>query len=111
MALDFSRVTIAVPLISLQAAKDHLHLTDTSHDADVTEKRDAAQEYVLGKLFTAADATWTEATVPRAIRSAILLMLDALYERRGGDEGNEELRKAQRAIEDLIALYRDPTVA
>ena len=108
---DFSRVTIPVPLVSLQTAKDHLHLTDTTHDADITAKLDAAQEYVIGKLFTAADATWTETTAPRVIRSAILLMLDALYERRGGDEGNDELSKAQRAVEDLIALYRDPTVA
>lgn len=111
MTLEFSRVTIAAPLVSLADAKQHLHLTDTSHDADVTDKRDAAQEFVITKLFTAADATWTEATVPRAVRSAILLMLDALYERRGGDEGNEELRKAIQAIEDLVALYRDPTVA
>lgn len=111
MTLEFSHITIDVPLVSLTDAKAHLHLTDTDHDADVTDKLEAAQAYVISKLMAAADETWTETTLPRPIRAAILLMLDALYERRGGDEGSELLRKAQRAVEELIALYRDPTVA
>jgi hypothetical protein len=111
MTLDFSRVVIPAPLVLLPVAKAHLHLTDTAHDADVTQKLAAAQDQIVAKLGPAADATWTDTTVPRPVQSAILLLLDALYERRGGDEGSEQLRKALEAVDLLIALYHDPTLA
>jgi hypothetical protein len=111
MPLEFSRVVVAAPLVSLTVAKDHLRLTDTAHDADVTQKLEAAQEQVIAKLGPAADATWTETTVPRPVRHAILILLDAFYERRGGDEGSEQLRKALQTVDLLLALYHDPSLA
>ena len=113
MPLDFSRVVITAPLVSMVTAKDHLRIAqdDTAHDADVSAKLDASQELVISKLGAAADAAWTEATAPRVVRHSILIALDALYERRGGDEANDQLRKALQTIDLLIALYRDPALA
>lgn len=111
MPLEFSHVVIPVALVSLPAAKDHLHITDTDHDADISAKLEAAQDAIVAKLGPAADATWTETTVPRPVRHSILILLDAFYERRGGDETNDALRKALETIDLLLALYRDPSLA
>jgi hypothetical protein len=110
MTLEFSRVTTA-PLVTLAEAKVHLHITDPVHDADVQQKLDAAQEQILAKLGAAADATWTATTAPRQVRHAVLILLDAFYERRGGDESGELLRKALEAVDLLLGLYRDPALA
>jgi len=107
----FSRVTVAAPLVTLAEAKVHLHLTDTDHDADVTEKLAEAQEQILARLGAAGDATWTASTAPRQVRNAIKLLLDAFYERRGGEENAEQLEKALAAIDQLLGLYRDPVIA
>jgi hypothetical protein len=106
--LDYSRVTIAVPLVSLADAKAHLRITDTAHDADITQKLETAQEAILAYEGLAADSTWTDLTVPRAVKHAILLLLTHYYENRGEDLARDEAVWA--AIGRLLALYRDPTV-
>lgn len=53
--------------------------------------------------------TWTDVTVPGPIRSAILLMLTHLYERRGEDMGTDE--RLWQAIERLLMRSRDPALA
>lgn len=111
MTLDYSSITVAGLLVSLEEAKAHLHITDTAHDADITVILEAAQDQILAKLGLAADATWTETTAPRPVRHAIKILLDAFYERRGGDEANDSLRKALDTIDLLLALYRDPALA
>jgi hypothetical protein len=111
MTLDYSRITLVAPLVTLAEAKAHLRITDPAHDADITEKLDAAQEQILAKLGAAADPTWDATTAPRQVRHAILILLDAFYERRGGDEAADQLRKALETIDLLLALYRDPTLA
>ena len=111
MSLEYSRVTITAPLVSLTDAKVHLRITGTAHDADVTAKLAAAQEQILAKLGAAADPDWTEATTPLTVRHSILLLLDAFFERRGGDEAADQLRKALETIDLLLALYRDPALA
>lgn len=111
MSLDFSNETLPVDLVSLTVAKTHLRITDPAHDADVTEKLEAAQDLILAKLGPAVDLTWTETTVPRPVRHAILIALDAFYERRGGDEANDALEKALGVIDLLLARFRDPSLA
>jgi hypothetical protein len=111
MALDFSHVVVAAQLVSLAEAKVHLRITDTASDADVTQKLAAAQDQIIAKLGPAADATWTALTVPPKVKSPILLLLDALYENRGGDEGAANLRHALEAVDLLLAPYRDPALA
>jgi Phage gp6-like head-tail connector protein len=111
MSLEYSRITITTPLVPLTDAKLHLRITGTADDADITAKLAAAQDQVLAKLGTAADATWTPSTAPLTVKHSILLLLDAFYERRGGDEAADQLRKALETIDLLLALYRDPTLA
>jgi hypothetical protein len=108
MTLEYSRVVVAGPLVSLPEAKAHLRITDTTHDADITQKLDAAQEAILAYEALAGDATWTDATVPRAVKHAILLLLTHYYEDRGEDLARDEAVWA--AIGRLLALYRDPTL-
>ena len=110
MALTYSRITLP-PLWSVADAKVHLRLTSTDSDADILQKLEAAQEAVLAKLGPAADAAWTATSAPRVVRHAILILLDAFYERRGGDETGDQLRKAYETVDILLSTYRDPSVA
>ena len=115
MALDFSRVTVAGPLVSLVEAKQQLRIQDSDHDADVTAKMDAAQEAILAYLTTAGDETWDGTTVPKAVKQAILILLTHLYEHRGDDmsptaTGTTPDADVWAAIGRLLALYRDPTL-
>jgi hypothetical protein len=102
---------ITVPLVSLSVAKQHLRVTDTAHDADITQKVAAAQQLIIARLAEAADATWTEATVPEPLRNAILMLTSALYELRGGEDSQDNFRKTWQAIDGLIAPYRYTTLA
>ena len=113
MTLWYSRVQPATPLVTLAEAKVHLRIpsTDTASDADITAKLAAAEEQVFAKLGEAADPSWNATTAPRTVRHAVLILLDAFYERRGGDEGGEDLRKALEVVDRLLALYRDVSVA
>jgi hypothetical protein len=109
--LDFSHVRIATPLVALADVKAHLYVTDTAHDAEVAAKYDAAQERVLAHLAAAADPAWTDLTVPRAVRSSILMLTAALYEIRGGEDPDENFLKTWAAIALLLSSYRDPALA
>jgi len=111
MTLSYSRVTPAGPLLTLAEAKTHLRIVDTASDADISAKLAEAEEYIFAKLGAAADPAWTAATAPRMVRNAIKLALDAFYERRGGDEGAELLRKALEVVDRALSSYRDVSVA
>jgi len=111
MTLSYSRVTPAGPLLTLAEAKTHLRIVDTASDADISAKLAAAEEQVFAKLGAAADPAWDTTTAPRTVRHAVLILLDAYMERRGGDEGCEHLRKAREVVDRLLALYRDVSVA
>lgn len=113
MTLWYSRVAPAGPLLTLVEAKVHLRIpsTDTASDADISAKLAAAEERVMATLGAAADPSWDATSAPRLVRHAILILLDAFMERRGGDEGGEDLRKALEVVDRLLALYRDVSVA
>lgn len=106
MTLEFSRVTLP-PLWTLDQAKVHLHLTGTDYDADVQQKLDTAQEAILSYLGVAADPTWDAPTAPKAVTHAILLLTAYYYSDRGDDDVADPWPK----IYQLLAAYRDPTVA
>lgn len=105
MTLEFSRVTLPA-LWTVEQAKVHLHLTGTAYDADVQQKLDAAQEAVLSYLAVGADATWTEATTPLAVKHAVLLLTAYYYE----DRGDGSVPDVWPKLYALLAAYRDPTV-
>jgi hypothetical protein len=114
MTLTFSRVTLAGPLWTTAEAKSlQLRITDVAHDDDVEEKLATAQEAVLAYLGPAADATWTPATAPQAVRHAILLLTVHYYEHRGDDLGTLPSAEAiiWKELRNLLAMYRDPALA
>ena len=106
MTLTFSRVTLG-PLWTVAQAKVHLRITSTADDADIQQKLATAQEAILSYLNVAADPTWTAATAPAAVTHAIHLLTAYYYE----DRGDGELPDPWPKIYDLLAAYRDPTVA
>jgi Phage gp6-like head-tail connector protein len=112
MPLEFSHdaIVITTPLVTLSEAKEHLRIRDTLHDADVTAKTATAQAAILANLANAADATWTDVTVPLPIKHAILLLTTHYYEHRG-DAMPEVDAALWEAIARLLAWYRDPTLA
>lgn len=100
---------MAATLVTLAEAKTHLRIPDAAHDADVQQKLDGAEALIIRYLKAQADPTWTPATVPPPVRSAILLLLTRLYEQRGDDETNDKI--LWDAIGRHLSLYRDPAIA
>jgi hypothetical protein len=115
VTLPFSRVTLAGPLWTTAEVKAiQLRITDAAHDTDVDEKLGTAQEAVLAYLGPAADATWTPATAPMAVKHAILLLTVHYYEHRGDDLGQaarSDEAVIWKELRNLLAQYRDPALA
>jgi len=113
MTLEYSRVTLAGPLWTVADVKAiQLRITDAAQDDDVKEKLDAAEEWVLAYLGPAADATWTPATAPRAVKHAILMLTVHFYENRGDSLGINNLQDGiiWRELARLLAFFRDPAL-
>jgi len=111
MSLEFSRVTLAAPLWTVDELKAvQLRITDAAQDADIQEKLDAAEEMILAYLGPAADATWTPTTAPRVVRHAVAMLAVHLYEHRGDDLGPSHPADAiiWRELARLLTFYRDP---
>lgn len=111
MTLEYSRVTLAGPLWTVDDVKAiQLRITDAAQDADVQEKLDSAEEYILAYLGPAADETWTPATAPKAVKHAILMLTVHLYENRGDTLGINNLQDGiiWRELARLLSFYRDP---
>lgn len=112
-------------LVTLQQLKGHLKLPDLGspdpREEDLEIKLDAAEEIVLGHIartddedWTAAIAAWTEETVPRRIKVAILMQAADLYRFRG-DDAPADQRKAEEGflapdVRRLLVPFRDPTL-
>jgi Phage gp6-like head-tail connector protein len=98
-------------LVTLDAAKIHLQVADDDHDADVQEKLTAASATIRDYLKERNDPTWTPATVPPFIASAVLLYLAHLYEHRGDEFGQDNDDRVWGAIANLCRRSRDPALA
>ena len=100
-------------LVTLPVAKEHLRITDTLHDADVSNKLAAASATIRDYLKGQYDPTWDATTAPPWIMAAVLLLLAHLYEHRGdefGDAGDNDDR-VWNAIANLTRRSRDPALA
>jgi hypothetical protein len=105
--------------VTLEAAKDHLRVTDDASNADIELKLDQAEGIILQRCnstawWRAITPTWTADTVPPAIQSAILLLLTHLYEHRGDDSGSSFRTPATAvwdAVDRLISPNSDPVLA
>jgi hypothetical protein len=100
-------------LVTLETAKSHLRITDTDHDADVTQKMGTASATIRDYLKDRNDATWTPDTVPPWIQAAVLILLAHQYEHRGDEFGssNDNDDRAWAAIDNLLRRSRDPALA
>jgi len=106
----FSGVTLAGPLWTVADLKAlQLRITDTAHDADVAQKIDAAQDYVLGYLGPAGDPTWTPTTAPARVRHAVAMLATYLYEHRGDDPANVD-GNVWAVLRELLGQRRDPAI-
>jgi hypothetical protein len=97
-------------LISLYTAKDHIGETSNVRDDDLEMKLLQAESIVLAYIarpsdadWTAMIAGWTEATLPKPVQAAILLMFGELYR----DRGDEDPNLRQRSIQELNNLPAD----
>ena len=111
MPLDFTHITAVGALVPLPEMKAFLRITDTSHDDDITAIRDSAQNAILAYLKEAADGTWTDLTVPLPVKHAIKLLTTHYFEHRGDDMHTMSDTEVWAAIDRLLSMYRDPTLA
>jgi hypothetical protein len=89
-------------LVSVAVVKDRLRIDEPESEGDLQRMAEEASAIVLDYLKKPSDA-WTEATVPSVVRSAILLVVRALYD--GEDEPLSTTVKA------LVHRLRDPALA
>jgi len=98
------------PLVTLDEAKAHLYQEwTTDNDADIQRKLEEASAIIRDYLKKRNDETWTAETVPLPLKSATLVMLDHLWEDRGGDSSRDE--DVWNAINRLVIRFRDPAFA
>jgi hypothetical protein len=115
-----------MPLITLATAKLHIGETSTARDTDLTLKLAQAEAIVLAYIarpsdddWTAMLAAWTDATVPKPVQAAVLLMFGELVRDRGDEDPNLRQRSTQELGDlphDVAALlrvsgYRRPVLA
>ena len=102
-------------LVTLEQAKDHLHIeqSNTDSDSQVELQIESASAIVLDYLKVAED-NWQDSNglpvdVPAVIRAATLLVLGSLFENRDGSD--KEAVPISTAVENLLRRYRDPALA
>ena len=94
--------------LTLEEAKDHLHITDSDHDADISAKLAEAEALVDDYLSDPRDP----APTPDALlhRAAVKLVLAHLYENRGeAQDPNDEA--LWQALGRLLRRQRTPALA
>ena len=101
-------------LVGLANAKAHLREVDEAFNVDIQQKADHASALVLARCNTTAwwrdiTPTWTEATVPGEVQSAVLVVLTHLWKHRGDDMQLDESLWA--AVDRLLAGKKDPVIA
>ena len=104
--------------VTLPAAKDHLRITDTAHDADVTAKLEQAESIILDYLISGR-TRYEDPSLPiptsiggLIIQSSILELLTGLYEHRGDDYGVDDPdSELWNAIRRKLMRLRDPALA
>lgn len=109
-------MTMIDPVVTLQDAKDHLDVTHAFRDTFIQSKIDDATAIVLGWLNCNVpvdpDPPWTTATVPRAVRAAVLLVLADQFANRGTDDAiDERAHVLSYRVRQLLAPWHQLTVA
>lgn len=108
-------------LVSLNLVKQVLRIAEYGPDNAILEHEDdaiigtfidTAQDAILRYLKTRANPDWTEQTAPPAVRTAIIIAVQALYDPGQGDVlaglGSPDPKNPLVA---LLCMLRRPTVA
>ena len=112
MAQTYSRVTLAGPLLTIEDARRHLHITGTAYDLDIQDALNDAQELILAELGGSADASWTPETAPYGVVRAVRIMLAHLYVNRGDDlPQNRSEAAVWRELRNLLSKYTEVGVS
>ncbi len=110
-------------LISLDQAKHHLKMSSNPDPRDIEDlllKMAQAESIVLDLVNTTdywrdISPTWTDATVPGAVQTAILLVLAHLERNRGDEFGtsrdSSDDKEFWDAIGRMLGRHRDPVIA
>lgn len=96
-------------LVTLAQAKAQLNVTDTDHDAAITDMMTRASATIRDYVKERNDPTWTPITVPPWIAQAVLLLLGNWYEHRGDAQDNDA--KVWEAIVTILRRSSDPAIA
>lgn len=100
-------------IVTLQQAKDHLRITTTDSDADLTLKLAHAEALVLEYCNTTAwwralTPAWVDGTTtPPVVVAAILMQLGELDRFRGDDPASPARPPDQAGHEDLSTSVRE----
>jgi len=100
-------------LVTLDAAKRHLRVTDPAYDVEITDTLARASATIRDYLKERNDPTWTPSTVPLWLQAAVLLLLAHFYEHRGDEFGadSDNDDRVWSAIANLCRRSRDPALA
>lgn len=115
---------MAEELVMLEDMKRHLNVEGlTEHDAKIQMYLDAAHEVVLdyvknrvsnASTWEATVDAWTDDTVPKRVKAAIMRQCADLFRFRGDDDGDEpkrELGYLAPGVTALLYRLRDPALA
>lgn len=89
-------------LVTLDQIKARLRIDAIDDQADVESMAEEATDIVIGYLKI-EDPTWTVDTVPDRVRTAILLVVRALYD--------GEPQPISSAVQSILWRDRDPALA
>lgn len=108
-SIDLPTPSESVSLVTIDAAKRHLYVTDPAQDAAVIEKAEQASAIIVRHLDTQADPTWDDLTAPLPVQAAVLLMLGYLYAGNRGDApGGTTIWQD---VDHVLKQFRDPALA
>jgi hypothetical protein len=93
----------------MELAKWQLRIDFNDQNADLEMKMEQASEIVVDYLKR-PNHGWTEATVPKTVQSAVLLVLTALWDDRSGN-GDGDYLVPDGPVARLLARFRDPAFA
>lgn len=93
---------VTEPLVTLDEVRGRLRVDGVADQTDIESMMLEATDIIIGYLKMQT-VTWTPATVPPRIRTAILLAIQALYD--------GEPTPLNQAVIDVLHRDRDPALA
>ncbi|MFR9500653.1 MAG: head-tail connector protein [Rikenellaceae bacterium] len=94
-------------LISLEVAKSHLRVGDSSHDDELIKlKIDMAVSIASDQTNRNLELEFSEKTLPGAIKAAILLILGTLYDNETDQLIGRSVSELPMSAKTILAAHR-----